>query len=58
MDCKICSSKFNSGTDIIYLCDHKQGFVHSGCCVNNCSWDKSPCKNKISSFMNIDHPKK
>ncbi len=57
MYCKICGNAFGGQEDIIYLCEHKKGFVHCCCCVNQCSWNKSPCKHKIASFMNIDRVK-
>lgn len=41
--CKICSGDFENSPDQIILCEYKAGFVHLGCCINNCSMDKNPC---------------
>jgi len=43
--CKICDREFaTSQDDAIILCEYKGGFVHLGCCINNCSLNKEPCK--------------
>ncbi|HII29510.1 TPA: hypothetical protein HA317_00405 [Candidatus Woesearchaeota archaeon] len=41
--CKVCGAEFDVPDDIV-LCSHHDGFVHLGCCINNCSWDKRPCQ--------------
>lgn len=41
--CKICGGNFQDSPDDLVLCEHKEGFVHHGCCVNRCSMNHSPC---------------
>ena len=41
--CKICEGNFKDSPDSLLLCNHHDGAVHLGCCINRCSWDKKPC---------------
>ncbi|MBU1975745.1 MAG: hypothetical protein KKG59_05055 [Nanoarchaeota archaeon] len=50
MQCKICNGDFKSSPDAIVLCEHKDGAVHSGCCINNCSADKKPCEHCLGLY--------
>jgi hypothetical protein len=42
-NCMICTSNFQDSPDDLILCEHKDGIVHLGCCVNRCSMDHNPC---------------
>jgi len=53
MLCKICNGEFKNSPDSILLCEHKQGAVHLGCCLNNCSWNKQPCQHSIGTYEKI-----
>ena len=48
--CKICGGDFKTSPDSIVLCEHKDGVVHLGCCVNNCSMNKAPCKHCVATY--------
>jgi len=41
--CKICKGHFHDSPDELLVCDHKDGFVHKGCCGAHCSYDGKPC---------------
>lgn len=41
--CSICTSEFKESPDAVVICEHKQGAVHLGCCIDLCSMDKKPC---------------
>jgi len=53
MECKVCSGEFGSSPDSIVVCGHKEGNVHLGCCMNNCSIDKKPCEHAIGIYEKI-----
>jgi len=50
VNCKICTGQFNTSPDSVVLCSHKEGTVHLGCCINNCSWDKQICEHAIGKY--------
>ncbi|MFH0978119.1 MAG: hypothetical protein V1837_02335 [Candidatus Woesearchaeota archaeon] len=50
VQCNICNGVFNNSPDSLVLCDFKDGIVHLGCCVDNCSIDKKPCKHAVSVY--------
>ncbi|MFH1126775.1 MAG: hypothetical protein ABIG84_05450 [archaeon] len=50
LDCKICNDKLHQGSKNLVLCEHKQGFVHLGCCSNNCSQHGAPCSHAIADY--------
>jgi hypothetical protein len=54
MSCKICTVPFTNQNDTILLCNHKQGFVHMGCCTDLCSQSHSPCQHKVAVFRNVE----
>jgi len=41
--CKVCNGAFPDSPDELVLCEHKDGFVHLGCCVSLCSGNGKPC---------------
>lgn len=49
-NCKICTNNFQQSPDSLVLCQHKEGFVHLGCCIDNCSWDKKPCTHSVAVY--------
>lgn len=51
--CKICGGQFDSSPDSIVLCKHKEGTVHLGCCMHNCSMDMKPCENSLGTYDKI-----
>lgn len=51
--CKICGNDFKK-SDSLVICEHKGGIVHLGCCLDNCSWNKEPCKHSHGLFEKID----
>jgi hypothetical protein len=53
ISCRICSGNFDLSPDSIILCKYKEGIVHLGCCVNNCSWNKQPCDNSLGCYDKI-----
>jgi len=48
--CKICSGEFENSPDNIVLCNHHNGAVHNGCCVDKCSGDNKPCEHCVGEF--------
>jgi hypothetical protein len=54
VECKICNGQFDTSPDSVILCDYKDSIIHLGCCVNNCSWDKKPCKHALSLYEKIN----
>ena len=54
ISCNICSGEFKGSPDSIVLCDFKDGMVHLGCCINNCSMDKKPCKHAIAVYEKLE----
>ncbi len=53
VNCKICSGDFGSSPDSVVLCEHKEGAVHMGCCVHNCSSDMKPCQHCMGIYNKI-----
>ncbi|MFH1511686.1 MAG: hypothetical protein ABIF10_08405 [Candidatus Woesearchaeota archaeon] len=53
MECKLCSNNFHESSDSLVLCEHKVGFVHLGCCIDGCSWNKQPCKHSLAVYDKI-----
>ncbi|MBW2974597.1 hypothetical protein KY366_02670 [Candidatus Woesearchaeota archaeon] len=53
MKCKICDGDFKSSPDSVLLCGHKEGAVHLGCCINNCSWNKQPCGHSTGTYEKL-----
>nr|MCK4929529.1 hypothetical protein [Nanoarchaeota archaeon] len=51
--CKICGVDFTQGTDSIVMCRHHGGNVHLGCCMDICSWEKTPCHHAVGVFQKI-----
>ena len=51
--CKICKGDFKTSLDLIILCEYKGGAVHLGCCINNCSQNKAPCKHSLGMYDKI-----
>lgn len=45
ISCKICTGNFKDSKDSLVVCEHHDGVVHLGCCIDKCSWDKKPCQN-------------
>ncbi|HZX44822.1 MAG TPA: hypothetical protein VFF28_04020 [Candidatus Nanoarchaeia archaeon] len=52
--CNICNGDFEKSPDSVVLCKFKEGMVHLGCCVNNCSWDRKVCSNASAVYDKID----
>jgi len=48
--CKICSGQFDTSPDSIVVCKQKEGVVHLGCCINNCSMDKQICEHALGKY--------
>ncbi|HIJ13955.1 hypothetical protein J4399_02625 [Candidatus Woesearchaeota archaeon] len=48
--CKICSGAFQDSPDQLILCEHKEGFVHLGCCIDRCSMDGKPCEHSKGQY--------
>jgi hypothetical protein len=53
MNCRICSNNFHQSADSIVLCEFKTGFVHLGCCIDNCSMNKKPCGHSLAVYDKI-----
>lgn len=53
MECKLCSGNFPDSPDEIVMCDHKEGFVHLGCCVSSCSIDGKPCEHSKATYSKL-----
>ncbi len=51
--CVICGGHFVNNPDEIVLCDHKDSFVHLGCCVSQCSKDGKPCEHGRAIYSKI-----
>ncbi|MBN1156786.1 hypothetical protein JXA85_04160 [Candidatus Woesearchaeota archaeon] len=51
--CKMCTGNFHQSPDSLVLCRHHGGFVHLGCCINVCSWNKQPCEHCMSTFEKL-----
>ncbi len=51
--CNICKGNFDLSPDEIVLCEHKDGFVHLGCCVSLCSMDGKPCTHSKAIYAKI-----
>lgn len=54
VSCNICNSEFQNSPDSIVLCGFKEGVVHLGCCINNCSNDNKPCEHALSIYDKLD----
>ena len=50
VQCKVCTGDFDSSPDSIVLCRHKEGAVHFGCCVHDCSNDNRPCEHCAGTY--------
>lgn len=48
--CKICSGQFDTSPDSIILCKYKEGVVHLGCCINNCSMNREICEHALGKY--------
>lgn len=48
--CKVCEGDFKSSPDSVILCEHKDGAVHLGCCINDCSKNKMPCDHSCGLY--------
>lgn len=53
VSCKICNGQFDTSPDSIVLCEHKEGVIHFGCCVNKCSQDGQACKHALGVYNKI-----
>lgn len=51
MECNICSAEFTGAGKVLYLCAWKKGFVHEDCCINLCSWDHTPCRHRLATYV-------
>lgn len=54
VECKICSGQFNDSPDSVVVCNHKEGAVHLGCCIHNCSFDMKPCENAAGVYEKLE----
>jgi len=54
--CNICSGRFEESPDPIVLCKHHDSFVHMGCCLERCSWNKALCVHSLCIY--VKQPKK
>ena len=52
--CRLCSGHFDNSPDSIVLCNFKNGPVHLGCCINNCSWDNKPCHHALAVYEKLE----
>jgi hypothetical protein len=43
LSCSVCSGNLAESPDSMILCLHKQGAVHLGCCIHDCSQSHEPC---------------
>ena len=50
MRCRICDNEFGSYPETLILCSHKGGFVHLGCCMDLCSWNRQPCRHAKGTY--------
>jgi len=51
--CNICNGEFQNSQDSIILCKFKDGVVHLGCCINNCSMDNKPCEHALATYEKL-----
>jgi len=51
--CKLCNVDFEHAPEDLILCKHKQGFVHLGCCITDCSWHGKPCENSLGFYNKL-----
>lgn len=49
-NCKVCTGDFKTSPDDMVLCEHKEGSVHLGCCVYDCSLDRKPCVHALGVY--------
>ncbi|MBR9705799.1 hypothetical protein GOV14_02070 [Candidatus Pacearchaeota archaeon] len=54
VSCNICSGEFQSSPDSVVLCGFKDGLVHLGCCINDCSGDNKPCEHAIAMYDKLE----
>ncbi len=52
--CNICDDEFQNSPDSIVLCKFKEGVVHLGCCINNCSMDNKPCEHALAIYDKLN----
>jgi len=48
--CNICSGQFDTSPDSIVLCGYKEGAVHLGCCMYNCSMSREICEHALGKY--------
>jgi hypothetical protein len=52
--CNICHGEFKNSPDSIILCGFKDGPVHLGCCIHNCSYDNKPCQHALATYDKLE----
>ncbi|MFH1711040.1 MAG: hypothetical protein ABH840_01895 [Nanoarchaeota archaeon] len=54
VSCNICSGAFQNSPDSVVLCAFKDGVIHLGCCIHNCSQDNRPCKHSLAIYDKLE----